>query len=140
MCFPSYADQGQAQEIALSLARPQRKQQRQMQMCGRLLEKSGFVLDRPDRIYTRGVVEAPSPLARIDCDAVTILSNGKNPRQHGPRIVRLADRLQRELVTPIFEHATRLSRSESLDRESSEFLLNQRNLLDVIGCPSPQKD
>ena len=122
----------EAQQVPLPLSGPQRKQKRQVQMRRSMLEESGPVLDAPHGIDARSMVDAAAALARVDRDLAAPFRPGEHQGEHRPRIVRLPLRPQRQLVAPIEKDAARARIGERLERTISKFLLDLRNLSDVV--------
>ena len=107
-----------------------------MQMRWRMLEKCRLILDAPDVIDPRSVVELFAPLARVDRDLAATLCPREDERQHRERIVGLPHAFQRQPVTPIHEHATGLTRRQRPQREITKLLFDDLDLADVVG-PRP---
>ena len=63
-----------------------------------VLEERRLILDRPNGINARAVIEAAALLAGIDRDLSSILRPDKNAGQHRPCIIGLPDRPEREFV------------------------------------------
>ena len=74
-------------------------------MRGRRLEKDRLIVLGPDEVDAGAVIDAPSPLARVDRDPAAILGDRQNLRENNPRIVGLPLRGDRQFVAPVEQDA-----------------------------------
>src|SRR5262245_29233437 len=79
----------EAQEIALPLAGPQRKQQRQMEMRWRALEKYRLVIGRPNPVGARAAIEPTAARAWVRQHKPAIMTPRQHAGEHLPRVVGL---------------------------------------------------
>ena len=80
------------------------------------------------------MIEAATLLARINRNTSAILRPGQDQRQHGPGVVGLPHRFERQPVAPVLEFAASLARGERLEREVAEVPFDNLDLADVVSA------
>src|SRR5262245_43936104 len=77
----------QPQEVTLALPGPYRQEERQMHVCRRLLEKCGFILQRPDCVSPGAGIEPSALFAWVDRYFAAVLANRQDAREDNPCVV-----------------------------------------------------